>query len=165
MRLSRSYVTAALALALLARTALAQNTFTVTATTDANPFGPGVGAGPSGDLRYCIHQANTLTLSGQLVTINFGLPANSTIMLGNNILPPLNAGRNGQLGSNTNSLLIDGSTANGLTIDGASNGFGIFMAYSGNITIQNLTLANGLARGGAGEVLAGAVRVWAAASW
>src|SRR3954451_11940470 len=104
-----------------------QTTFTVTATTDASATGLGVGSGTSGDLRYCIHQANALNLTGQSVTINFGLPATSTITLGNNILPPLNPGRNGQLGANTNSLLIDGSTASGLTIDGGNNGFGIVM--------------------------------------
>src|SRR5947209_19309534 len=108
-----------------------QTTFTVTATTDASPFGLGVGSGTSGDLRYCIHQANALSLSGQAVTINFSLPASSTVTLGNNILPPLNPGRNGQLGPNSNSLVIDGSTAPGLTIDGAGGPaqrhFGIFM--------------------------------------
>src|SRR5947209_20139633 len=83
-----------------------QTTFTGTATTDASPTGLGVGSGTSGDLRYCIHQANALSLSGQTVTIDFSLPVNSTITLGNNILPPLNPGRNGQLGANSNSLLI-----------------------------------------------------------
>jgi autotransporter-associated beta strand protein len=128
----------------------AQNTFTVTSTSDTNWFGLGLGYGSTGDLRYCIHQANALSLSGQTVTINFNLPANSTIALKRNILPPLNPGAAGQLGANNNSLLIDGSTSSGVTIDGGSSGFGIFMAYSGKITIQNLTLANGLARGGAG---------------
>src|SRR5947209_3752856 len=96
-----------------------QTTFTVTATTDANPTGLGVGSGSTGDLRYCIHQANALSLSGQTVTINFNLPANSTVSVAS-MLPPLNPGRNGQLGPNTNSLLIDGSTATNLAIDGAS---------------------------------------------
>src|SRR5437588_3707407 len=134
---SPTYAIAAAAVALMAAAAPAQ-TFTVTATTDANPTGLGVGSGASGDLRYCIHQANLLSLSGGSVTINFNLPISSTITLGSNILPPLNPGRNGQLGANTNSLLINGSTATNLSIDGASLGKGMFMAYSGNITIQNL---------------------------
>src|SRR5436305_815207 len=120
MRLHLPRLLAPLALALPTPAVPAQTTFTVIATTDASPFGLGVGSGVSGDLRYCIHQANALTLSGQAATINFGLPVNSTITLGNNILPPLNPGRNGQLGPNSNSLLIDGSTAPGLTVDGAS---------------------------------------------
>ena len=93
------FVVFAVGLLLSAATAVpAQTTFIVTATTDSNPFGMDVGSGSSGDLRYCIDQANALNLSGQPITINFGLPANSTITLGNNILPPLNPGRNGQLG-------------------------------------------------------------------
>src|SRR5947209_7931302 len=151
---SPTYAIAAAAVALLAAAASAQ-TFTVTATTDANPTGLGVGSGTSGDLRYCIHQANLLSLSGGSVTINFNLPSNSTIALGSNILPPLNAGRSGQLGTNSNSLLIDGSTVAGLSIDGGGSGYGIFMAYSGNVKIQNLTLANGFAVGGAGAAHAG----------
>ncbi|HEY1378385.1 MAG TPA: hypothetical protein VGF55_16420, partial [Gemmataceae bacterium] len=88
---------ASLLLALFAPAALAQTTFTVTAATDASSGGLGSGSGASGDLRYCINQANTLSLSGQPVTINFNLPANSTITI-TNMLPPLNPGRNGQLG-------------------------------------------------------------------
>src|SRR3982751_2727927 len=118
MRPPRPHLLAALAITVLAPVAPAQTTFTVTATTDANPFGLGVGSGTSGDLRYCIHQANALTLSGQTATINFSLLPNSTVTLGNNILPPLTPGRNGQLGANANSLLIDGSTAVNLTING-----------------------------------------------
>jgi hypothetical protein len=151
MRLSRSCLAAAFALALLAPSALAQTTFTVTATTDANQNGLGVGSGTSGDLRYCINQANAFPLSAGSETINFNLPANSTITLGANILPPLNPGRNGAVGANSNSLLIDGSTATNLTISGNNNGYGIFMAYSGTITIQNLALANGSAYGGSGS--------------
>src|SRR4051794_30900877 len=93
----RPFASAAIGLCLLAHAAQAQpaqTTFTVTATTDSNPFGFGVGSNSAGDLRYCIHQANALSLSGQLVTINFSLPTNSTINLGSNILPPLNPGRN-----------------------------------------------------------------------
>ena len=75
---------APLALVMLASAAPAQTTFTVNATTDASPFGLGVGSGASGDLRYCITQATTspgdqtitvgvtgtITLSGALPTLN-----------------------------------------------------------------------------------------------
>ena len=85
------------ALALFVTAAPAQTTFTVTATTDTNSTGTGVGSGASGDLRYCIDQANALNLSGGSATINFSLPANSTITIAN-LLPPLNLGRSGQRG-------------------------------------------------------------------
>ena len=49
---------ATLVIASLAATASGQTTFAVTATTDTSPNGLGVGSGTSGDLRYCIHQAN-----------------------------------------------------------------------------------------------------------
>ena len=84
-----------------------------------------------------------LNLSGQTATINFNLPANSTITIAK-LLPPLNPGRNGLLGANNNSLLIDGSTATNLAINGNNLGYGIFTAYAGNITIQGLSLVNGL---------------------
>ncbi|HEY1376108.1 MAG TPA: hypothetical protein VGF55_04910, partial [Gemmataceae bacterium] len=102
-----SRLPAFVAVLLLAPAALAQTTFTVTATTDANPNGPGVGSGTSGDLRYCINQTNALPLGVTSATINFSLPANSTITIAN-LLPPLNPGRNGALGANGTSLLIDG---------------------------------------------------------
>ena len=154
MSTSRRNFLALACLVLLSSASPGQTTFTVTATTDANPTGLGAGSGTTGDLRYCIHQANALSLSGQTETINFNLVPNSTITLAN-LLPPLNPGRTGQLGANTNSLLIDGSTALNLTIDGASRGTGIFTAYAGTITIKNVTLANGFAVGGAGIFTSG----------
>jgi hypothetical protein len=154
MRPSRFFLVSAIFAILGVSVARAQTTFTVNATTDTNPNGLGVGSGSSGDLRYCIDQANTLSLSGQTATINFNLPANSTIAIAN-LLPPLNPGRNGQLGANNNSLLIDGSTATNLSISGNNLGYGILMAYSGTISIRNVTLANGLAAGGDGAFNAG----------
>ena len=38
---------------------------------DAAPTGQGVGSGTSGDLRYCINQVNTLSMTGQAITINY----------------------------------------------------------------------------------------------
>jgi hypothetical protein len=149
MRPSPLFLVSAVSAILGVSVARAQTTFTVNATTDTNPNGPGVGSGSSGDLRYCIDQANALSLSGQTVTINFNLPANSALDV-LNLLPPLNPGRNGQLGANNNRLLIDGSTATNLTIGGNNLGTGIFAAYAGGITIKDVTLAGGYAKGGNG---------------
>src|SRR5947209_10532789 len=69
----------------------------------------------AGSLRQAIIDANTPSLSGQTVTINFnpGLSVNLA-----SFLPPLNAGQSGALGSNTNTLVFNG---NGSAVNGSLN--------------------------------------------
>jgi hypothetical protein len=128
-------------------------TFTVTNTLDD---------GSAGSLRWAINQANALNVSGRSILIDFALPGGSTaVALTGPILPPLNAGRGGAPGANTNSLTIGPAAPGVLAVDGggAARGTGIPTAYSGAVTVRNLTLVNGLARGGAGAGAGGAARV------
>ncbi len=121
---------------------LAPATFIVNTVTDNNvafaitsgklSLG-GVGSGDTGDLRYCISQANMTTGSN---TIDFALPANSTITL-NQVLMIYN------------NVTIDGSTATNLTISGGG-AVRPFFVIGGTVSIDDVTVANGLAQGGAG---------------
>jgi hypothetical protein len=70
-------------------------------------------------------------------TITFGVAPNSTITLASD-LPQI-----------AHALTIDGAGAAGLTVDGASL-YRVFWAESGAITLENLTIAHGLALGGDG---------------
>ena len=117
-------------------------TFVVTSVTDANVnFGitagkldmGGVGSGNNGDLRYCLSQAN---MSSGPNTIDFNLPANSTIDL-NQVLMIYN------------NVTIDGGTATNLTLSGGG-AVRPFFVISGTINIDDVIVANGLAQGGAG---------------
>ncbi len=112
----------------------AANTYTVNATTDS-----GSGSGTSGDLRYCITQANSNPGS----TINFSVAANSTITLGSNMVP-----------IQTN-MTINGSGSSGLKIDGNSNQYCPFFVYSSNsstVTISSMTIQNAASVGGTGGI-------------
>ena len=73
-------------------------------------------------------------------TIAFSLPTNSTITL-TSALPAITAG-----------TVVDGSGSSGLTISGGGTQriFFVQPGTSGTVTVENLTLANGAAQGGAG---------------
>jgi hypothetical protein len=101
--------------------------------TSTRPPTPDTGSGTSGTLRWCIEQANLNPGS----TIDFALSANRLITLASD-LPILNA-----------DVTIDGGT-NNITISGADH-HRIFFANTGQIKIENLTLANGFAQGGDGD--------------
>ena len=122
-------------LALLPASAVAQFAFTVTNGNDSG----------AGSFRQAVIDANSLNVSGATITINFnsGTAVNLT-----GFLQPLNAGRNGALGANNNTLVLNGnnSTVNGSL--NATTGFQVLFAYSGTVQVKDLTLANGLARGG-----------------
>lgn len=107
---------------------------------DANP-GDGICDDPSGrcTLRAAIEEANALAGPD---TIFFGPAITGQINLGS-MLPPLNS-----------DLVIEGPGADMLTISGADN-VRIFYAKSGDITINHLTLTNGMALGGSGGNAAG----------
>ena len=97
--IKKSLLTAILLYFIAVNVQATANTYTVNATTDT-----GSGSGLSGDLRYCITQANSNPGS----TINFSVAANSTITLSSNMVP-----------IQTN-MTIDGSGSSGLKIDGNS---------------------------------------------
>jgi autotransporter-associated beta strand protein len=73
-------------------------------------------------------------------TITFSLPANSTITL-TSPLPAI-----------TSSVTINGVGSSGVTVSGGGSEriFFVQPGTSGTVTIENLTLANGMAQGGAG---------------
>src|SRR5262245_32004436 len=117
---------------------MAPATFTVNVATDsANPanFLTGVGAGNTGDLRYCIAQADNNPGADDIV---FNLLANSTIPLGQMMRPITDPG----------GLTIHGDTAVNLTISGGGAVRVFFVMNGAVLNIDNLTIANGLARGG-----------------
>ncbi len=109
--------------------ARADNTFVVNSALDN---------GSPGTLRWAIDQANAAGAGTQSIT--FSLPSGATITLSSS-LPALNNG--------SGSIVVDGSGANNLTISG-NNTSRVFFVYAGNVTISNLNVANGLAKGGNG---------------
>ncbi len=86
---------------------------------------------------------DAISTAGVGDTIAFSIPANSTITLTSGPLPII-----------SQNLTIDGAGSSGLKIDG--NGANrVFFVDSGNVTIQNLTIQNANATGGAGGNSAG----------
>jgi autotransporter-associated beta strand protein len=112
-----------------ATAAAADNTFTVTSTADN---------GSVGTLRWAISQANSAGAGTQ--TITFSLPGSSTITLGS-ALPTLN--------NASGTIAIDGPGSSGVTISGDSTNR-VFFVQSGDVTISDLTIINGAAKGGDG---------------
>jgi hypothetical protein len=107
---------------------LTPSTYTVNAITDA-----GAGSGLTGDLRYCLTQANT---AGGANTINFDSTVfanpQTTIIL-KSALPAIT----------DNGLTITGPGAGLVTIDG-DNLFDVFTITANNVTISNVTISNGV---------------------
>ena len=106
--------------------------YTVTTATDTGSFLTGVGSGNSGDLRYCISRANanpgsTITMDGLAVMLSTELP-------------PITA-----------PMLIQ--AMNGTSISGQNNSRIFFIDAPGaTVTIQNILLRDGRAKGGNGGV-------------
>jgi hypothetical protein len=122
------------------RLAPAVTVYTVTSLTDTNPGGGGNGAATSGDLRYCITQANLN--GGSTNDIVFGPNASDGTLLLNQALPPLQANVN-----------INGPGAGNVTIQRANGApaFSIFTVTRGvTDSINGLTIENGLAGLGGG---------------
>jgi uncharacterized protein with beta-barrel porin domain len=109
--------------AFLVGTASAQNTYTVTDLSD--------NVSDTGSLRYAITQANANPGS----TINFAVSGGGTITLASD-LPTIEA-----------NVTINGQS--NVTVSGA-NSFRIFFVDQGNVSVSNLTVANGVAHGGNG---------------
>src|SRR5262245_59981504 len=94
----------------------------------------GVGAGTSGDLRWCLSQANRTAGAD---TILFDLPAKSTIALSQVLVI-------------YDDVVVRGDTAVNLTVSG-NNAVRPFFVVQGTVGITGLTIADGLAQGGAGS--------------
>ncbi len=107
------------------RTLLSGQTFVVNITTDA-----GIGSGNTGDIRYCVNQANLAGNAGS--TITFDKALGSTVFLSGNEL------------ALSQDMTIQGPVGGGLTItaQGLSRVFNI-TSPSAHVTISNLTIANG----------------------
>jgi fibronectin-binding autotransporter adhesin len=120
--------------------ALAQ-TFTVDTTTDAI-----TGGTTSGSLRDGIFAAN----AGEATSIVFANTVSGTITLSPSLgaLPILNLNA-------VHSITIDGGGAGGAITISGNNQFRVFFVDEGSVTIKNLTIANGLGRGGAGGASGG----------
>src|SRR5262249_25138626 len=121
-------------------------TFTVNAATDANAVFAitagkldlgGEGSGTTGDLRYCLSQANMTPGADDIV---FSLPAGTTIKLN-------------QLLMIYDDVTIRGDTAANLTLSGQDL-HRVFYVNNGTVAIDNLKIAHGLAQGGAGGTAA-----------
>src|SRR5262245_7431464 len=121
---------------------LAPATFTVTSLTDTNvafavvgdklDMG-GVGSGASGDLRWCLSQANRTPGADDIV---FRVPADSTIELN-------------QMLMSYDDVTIHGPKAVKLTLSGQGQ-HRVLYVNNGTVAIDHLTIADGRARGGDG---------------
>jgi hypothetical protein len=107
------------------RTLLSPQVFTVNITTDA-----GIGTGNTGDIRYCINQANLSGNAGS--TITFDKALGSTIFLSGNEL------------AIAQNMTIEGPVGGGLSItgQGESRIFDV-TSSTAKVTISNLTITNG----------------------
>ena len=100
----------------------------------------------SGDLRGCLNYINSQSIA-TTYNVNFALTAgNETINLAGSLLPPINLAR-------ANTVVIDGSNLSGsgnmITVNGNNVQRGFFFVQ-GTGTVQNINIANALAKGGAG---------------
>lgn len=136
-------------------TYLTVNTYTVNVATDASGTSAGAGSGFVGDLRYVLNQAiqdaqdDTIVfapgLAGSTITLSstlFTSPAttNSVASYGPTAFV---------IGSNAD-ITIDGYSAPGLTISGG-NAIRLFVITNrASLTLEDLTLTGGLAKGGSG---------------
>jgi len=122
--------------------------YTVNLTTDTNPTGGGVGSGTTGDLRYCITQAddqgeagyNPANSLGSVMSFDptvFATP--QTITLSSTLVLSESAGPE----------VIDGPSA-GVVISG-NNAVGVFQVDGGvTATLSGLTISGGSATNGGG---------------
>lgn len=134
---------------LLSTNVFAAVSCTVSSGNDTAPTTGGV----SGELRFCIGQTNASGTGGNTITINSGI---NTVKLNWNGTTNVCATAScADLPQITTGLTISSNNASGTTIDGralyrlfATNGAGT--AHKADLTLQNLTLTNGLAQGGKG---------------
>jgi hypothetical protein len=125
---------------------LAPATFAVTLTSDTgltNSLVTPLGPGTAGDLRNAIFQADQASGQNNVIDLR---GVSGTIAL-EAMLPPI-------FTTGTGSLTIEGPGAGNLTISG-QGAVRPFFILQGNVSVSDLTIANGLAQGGAGGEGAG----------
>ncbi len=119
----------------------------------------------SGSLGYEIGKAIAGT---QPAVITFSIPANSTIMFTSSSEANSAAAEYGPtayfVSGNGTNITIDGSGAPGLVIDGGGSVRLFTVASDSSLTLENLTLQDGDALGGAGAAAAAAGLGWGARS-
>ena len=108
---------------------LLSSTFVVDSLTDT-----GTGSGLTGDIRYCIAQADQSANAGSTITFGPSLTG-STITLSQ-----------GQLVI-SDAMTITGPGASSLTISGNNSSRLFDVASGGSLTLENVTLTGGLAQG------------------
>jgi hypothetical protein len=119
--------------------ALLSSTFVVDSITDT-----GTGSGLTGDIRYCIAQANQSANAGSTITFSAALTG-STITLSQGELVISDA------------MTITGPGASSLTISGNNSSRLFDVASGGSLTLENVTLTGGLAQGTGAAAEGGAI--------
>ena len=115
----------------------------VVTSTDYNPAEPGT---------LAFELATAIAFDDNSIPITFDLPDNSTIALTSGDLDPLSTyGPTAYIVSGTGTAItIDGSAAPGLTIDGGGAVRLFQVSNPTSLTLENLTVAGGMAAGGTG---------------
>src|SRR6516225_8011232 len=118
---------------------LLSSTFVVDSLTDT-----GSGSGLTGDIRYCIAQADQSANAGSTITFSAVL-SGSTVTL-----------TQGQL-IISDAMTITGPGASSLTISGNNSSRLFDVASGGSLTLENVTLTGGLAQGTGAAAEGGAI--------
>ena len=113
--------------------------FSVVSAGDA-----GTGSGLSGDIRYCVTQANQPANAGSTITFETALTGN-TVTLANGPLVISDA------------MTITGPGASSLTLSGNNSSRLFDVESGGSLTLQNVTLSGGLAQGTGAAAEGGAI--------
>jgi hypothetical protein len=129
------------------RTLLAPTTFTVNVATDNSGNPNGAGTGTTGDLRYCIQQANLPQFAGSKIVFDstvFSPTGNTTIALSGGELQISQSTTIVGVGTGPSHLTISGNgpNLNPLAPPGASRVFDI-TSNSATAVISNMTINNG----------------------
>ena len=104
----------------------------------------GTGSGLSGDIRYCVTQANQPANAGSTITFETALTGN-TVTLANGPLVISDA------------MTITGPGASSLTLSGNNSSRLFDVESGGSLTLQNVTLSGGLAQGTGAAAEGGAI--------
>src|SRR5262249_9669367 len=118
---------------------LLSSTFVVDSLTDT-----GTGSGLTGDLRYCIAQADQSANAGSTITFSTALTGSTiTLSQGQLVIP--------------DAMTITGPGASSLTISGNNSSRLFDVASGASLTLENVTLSGGLAQGTGAAAEGGAI--------
>jgi hypothetical protein len=127
------------------RTLLSGQAYVVDVAGDPlNPDGTPVGTGTSGSLRYCVTQADQQANAGSTITFDTAKTGNSIAL------------SHGELVI-SDSMTITGPGASSLTITANKSSRLFLVSSGGSLTLDNVTLSNGLAQGTSAEAEGGAI--------